>query len=63
MNTSKVSKSYIVSLFLPARTIITFSSKVKKIDKLDGPEADKTGLIKLEFLMDPDNPASGFRYS
>jgi hypothetical protein len=33
-------------------------SKVKKMDKVDGPTADKSEWIKLEFLMDPDNPAS-----
>jgi hypothetical protein len=27
---------------------------VKKMDKVDGPDADKTERIKLEFLMDPD---------
>jgi hypothetical protein len=31
---------------------------VKKMDKIDGPDVDKTELIKLEFLMDPDIPAS-----
>jgi hypothetical protein len=36
---------------------------VKKMDKLDGPEVDKSELIKLEFLMDPDNPALGSKYS
>jgi hypothetical protein len=36
---------------------ITFVSKVKKIDKVDGPDADKSEWIKLQFLMDPDNPA------
>jgi hypothetical protein len=36
---------------------IPFVSKVKKIEKVDVPDADKTGWIKLEFLMDPDNPA------
>jgi hypothetical protein len=35
---------------------ITFVSKVKKMDKIDGPDADKPEWIKLEFLMDPDNP-------
>jgi hypothetical protein len=35
-----------------------FFSKVKKVDKVDGPDADKSEWIKLEFLMDPDNPAS-----
>jgi hypothetical protein len=30
---------------------------VKKMDKVDGTDADKSEWIKLEFLMDPDNPA------
>jgi hypothetical protein len=28
---------------------------VKKMDKVDGPDADKSEWIKLDFLMDPDN--------
>jgi hypothetical protein len=36
---------------------IPLVSKVKKMDKLDEPDADKSEWIKLEFLMDPDNPA------
>jgi hypothetical protein len=36
---------------------IPFVSKVKKVDKVDGPDADKSEWIKLEFLMDPENPA------
>jgi hypothetical protein len=32
--------------------------KVKKMDNVDGPDPVKTEWIKLEFLMDPDNPAS-----
>jgi hypothetical protein len=36
---------------------IPFVSKVKKMDKVDGPDADKLEWIKLEFLMNPDNPA------
>jgi hypothetical protein len=35
---------------------IPFVSKVKKVDKVDGPDADKSEWIKLEFLMDPDKP-------
>jgi hypothetical protein len=31
---------------------------VKKVDKVDGIEADKSEWIKLEFLMDPDNSDS-----
>jgi hypothetical protein len=38
-------------------------SKVKKMDKVDGPDTDKSEWIKLEFLIDPDNPASGSKYS
>jgi hypothetical protein len=33
---------------------ISFISKVKKMDKVDGPDADKSEWIKLKFLMDPD---------
>jgi hypothetical protein len=33
---------------------------VKKLDKVDGPDADKSKWIKLEFLMDPYNPASKY---
>jgi hypothetical protein len=30
------------------------------MDKVDGPDADKSEWIKLEFLVDPDNPASKY---
>jgi hypothetical protein len=33
---------------------------VKKMDKVDEPDTDKSEWIKLEFLMDPDNPASKY---
>jgi hypothetical protein len=36
---------------------------VEKMEKVDGPDADKSEWIKLEFLMDPDNPESGSKYS
>jgi hypothetical protein len=36
---------------------------VKKMDKVDAPDADKSEWIKLEFLMDPDNQESGSKYS
>jgi hypothetical protein len=39
---------------------IPFVSKVKKMDKVDGPNADKSEWIKVEFLMDPNNPASKY---
>jgi hypothetical protein len=41
---------------------IPFVSKVKKMDKVDGPDADKSEWIKLEFLMEPDNSSSS-KYS
>jgi hypothetical protein len=36
---------------------------VKKMDKVDGSDADKTESIMLEFLMDQDNPALDSKYS
>jgi hypothetical protein len=36
---------------------------VKKMDKMDGSDAYKSEWINLEFLMDPDNPESGSKYS
>jgi hypothetical protein len=41
---------------------IPFVSKVKNMDKVGGADADKSECIKLEFLMDPDSPASGSKY-
>jgi hypothetical protein len=35
---------------------------VKKMDRVDGTEADKSEWIKLKFLMDPDNPALDSKY-
>jgi hypothetical protein len=40
----------------PPPSPIPFVSKVKKMDKVDGTDADKSDWIKLEFLMDPYNP-------
>jgi hypothetical protein len=34
--------------------------KVKKLDKVDRSDTDKSERIKLKFLMDPDNPASKY---
>jgi hypothetical protein len=42
---------------------IPLVSKVKQMDKVDGPDIDKSEWIKLEFLMDPDKPAWGSKYS
>jgi hypothetical protein len=36
---------------------LPFISKVKKMDKVDGTDADKSDWIKLEFLMNPDDLA------
>jgi hypothetical protein len=33
------------------------------VDKVDGPDADKSEWIKFEFLIDPDNPALDSNYS
>jgi hypothetical protein len=60
MAMSKFSKSFTA---LPSSVRknpqISFVSKVKKMDT----DADKSECIKLEFFMDPDNPASGCKYS
>jgi hypothetical protein len=41
---------------------IPFVSKVKKMGKVDGSDADKSEWIKLEFLINPYNPSSS-KYS
>jgi hypothetical protein len=51
-----------LSRIFPIPSFLLFS-KVKKMDKVDGPDADKSDWIKLEFLINPDNPASGSFYS
>jgi hypothetical protein len=38
----------------------SFVCKVKKMDKVDGHDSEKTESIKLEFLMDLDNSASKY---
>jgi hypothetical protein len=42
---------------------IPFVSKVKKVNRIDEPEMDKSEWIKLECLMDPDNAALGSKCS
>jgi hypothetical protein len=42
---------------------ILFVYNVKKMDKVYGPDADNTELIKLEFFRDPDSPASDSKFS
>jgi hypothetical protein len=39
---------------------IPFVSKAKNTENVDGANMDKTEFIKLEFLMDPSNPASKY---
>ena len=39
---------------------IPFVSKVKKVEKAEGAEVDKTEHTKLEFFMDSSNPASKY---
>jgi hypothetical protein len=58
MAMSKFSKST-AALPLSVREItpIPFVSKVKKADKVDGPDVDKSECIKLEFLIDTENLA------
>jgi hypothetical protein len=62
MAMSKFSKySAALPPFVRKNTIyIPFVSKVKKMDKLDGPDSDKSEWIKLKFLMNPDSPASKY---
>jgi hypothetical protein len=62
MAISKFSKS---SVALPPSVRenfpIPFVYKVKKMDKVEGADVDKSEWMKLEFFIDPDNPA--FKYS
>jgi hypothetical protein len=39
---------------------IPFNSKARKTENVDGANVDKTKFIKLEFFMDPSNPASKY---
>jgi hypothetical protein len=61
MTMSKVSKSS-GAFPSPVRENppILFASKVKKMEKVYGPDADKSEWIKVEFLMNPDNAASKY---
>jgi hypothetical protein len=66
MAMSKFSESYAslpTSVYKNPPSSIPFVSKVKKTEKVDGPDVDKSEWIKLEFLMDTDNPSSGSEYS
>jgi hypothetical protein len=50
----------LLCFLLYAQPPIPFDSKLKKIGKVDGPDVDKSEWIKLEFLIDPDKPASKY---
>jgi hypothetical protein len=66
MSMSKFSKSAAALLPSVCENLpppIPFVSNVKKMDKIDGDDADKSEWIKLEFLMHPDNSDSGSKYS
>jgi hypothetical protein len=39
---------------------IHFVSKVKKLDKVDGTDSDRSEWIELDFLMHPDIPVSKY---
>jgi hypothetical protein len=56
-NFSKSSAALPPSLCKTPPLSIPFASKVKKMDKVDVSDADKSEWIKLEFLMATDNPA------
>jgi hypothetical protein len=45
----------VLSLLRPP--CMPFVSKVKEMDNVDRPDANKTECIKLEFFLDPDDPA------
>jgi hypothetical protein len=62
MTMSKFSK-YSAALNLSVHKIpppIPFVSKVQKMEKVNVPDADNIEWIKLDFCMDPDNPASKY---
>jgi hypothetical protein len=44
--------------FCPQDPYLPFVSKMETMYKFDEIDMDKMELIKLEFLMDPDNPYS-----
>jgi hypothetical protein len=48
------------SLLENTPTPFPFVSKLKKMDKVDGPDTDKMELVKLQFFMEPDNPTSKY---
>jgi hypothetical protein len=53
-------------LYTTPSPFIPFVSKLKKMENIDGPDLDKSEWNKLEFLLDPDNPALyslDFKYS
>jgi hypothetical protein len=57
---SKSSAALPTSVYKNPSFPIPFAYKVKKMDKIDGPDRGKSECIKLNFLMNPDNPASKY---
>jgi hypothetical protein len=60
-----MNKFYMSSAALPPSVCknpspIPFVSKVEKMDKIDGADADKCECIKLDFLIDPEIPDSKY---
>jgi hypothetical protein len=62
-----MSEVLISSISLTSLYVITlpthFLSKLKDMDKIDGADAGKIELIRLEFLIDPSNPENGSKCS
>jgi hypothetical protein len=56
----KLSKYYATLTPSMRKNSIPFVSKVKNMGKVDGPDAEKSEWIKLDFLIDPDNTASNY---
>jgi hypothetical protein len=56
----KLSKYYATLTPSMRKNSIPFVSKVENMGKVDGPDAEKSEWIKLDFLIDPDNTASNY---
>jgi hypothetical protein len=52
-----------MSKFSKSTAVLPPSVPKKKKDKVDENDADKSEWIKMEFPMDPDNPALDSKYS
>jgi hypothetical protein len=56
----QIFRSFASFFALDPPPLFLFVSNVKKIDKIDGPDADKSEWIKLNFLINLDIPASKY---